>query len=530
MRDTHQFETGDRLHERYEIRETLGSGGFGMVYRAFDTVIKRPVAIKVLDVRHTHSHDEEKSTRVLDRFLREAQVAARIRHQCIVEIHDFGVFEEEENPYIIMEFLEGADLGEELLENGPLDPSRLFPLFVDVLEGLGEAHAEGIVHKDLKPANLFLSQRATRRETLKIVDFGIAHVNAPTEERITTTGAVCGTPQYLAPEYIRDQQVSPALDIYQMGLILVEGLTAKPVVNSSNLFQAALMHVDRKFCIPPSLLEGAFGEVIKRATAFEPDDRFESAESFADALASIDPETVQIPEVKTLSSEATVSPVADTIPWSKADEGDGDATFETAPTEKEQTTDRELRDDDQVGEESSEEPPEEESEEPASISDSVIEIAVAAASNRWTHGVVFLAVGLIIGAVVFASLSSTDSTASTERLAEEQPPAPMAQPEPESALETTPTVDESEPDMASFEESDESDETDEDTVVAPEEEPEDDVQVGSPEDREDAEEDRAAITSEPAEEPVKQSEPVEEPEREEDPEAQEDSDPFRLAP
>ena len=179
MSDSHRFEKGDRLHDRYEIEGKLGSGGFAVVYSAFDTVIKRKVAIKVLNARRLGG-DEEQVERVLDRFLREAQVAARIRHGSIVEIHDFGVLGETEHPYIIMELLRGADLGEELLENGPMEPPRLFPLFVDVLDALGEAHVEGVVHKDLKPANLYLSERGTRRETMKIVDFGIAHVNAPT--------------------------------------------------------------------------------------------------------------------------------------------------------------------------------------------------------------------------------------------------------------------------------------------------------------------------------------------------------------
>ncbi len=391
-----------------------------MVYSAFDTVIKRKVAIKVLNARRLGG-DEEQVERVLDRFLREAQVAARIRHGSIVEIHDFGVLGETEHPYIIMELLRGADLGEELLENGPMEPPRLFPLFVDVLDALGEAHVEGVVHKDLKPANLYLSERGTRRETMKIVDFGIAHVNAPTEERITTTGSVSGTPQYLAPEYIQDQSVTPAMDIYQMGLILVEGLTAEPVVQASNLFQAALMHVDQDFFIPPELLEGDFGEIVRRATALEPEDRFKSTEAFADALAALDPASVQVPKFDPPTRESPISPVAETIPWQERNDSSDD-DIETAPTiDKPAPADGDDKPDEQVDEEPEDRKAKEvtaDVKEGDSFSDSALELAIATVSNRRAQGVVAAVVLFLLGAgsfAVFSSGSSGESLESEER-------------------------------------------------------------------------------------------------------------------
>ena len=317
MSNTERLATGAVLHDRYEIRETLGAGGFAVVYAAFDRVIERDVAIKVLNSEHLAGSDR-KRRKMLDRFLREARVAARIRHSSIIEIYDFGVLGDDGHPYIIMEFLEGHDLGEELIEHGPMEPSRLFPLFIDALDALDKAHAEGVVHKDLKPANLFLEERSTRNETLKIVDFGIAHVQGQTEDRITKTGAVSGTPQYLAPEYIEDQTAEAAMDIYQMGLILVEALVGTPVIETSNLFQAAIKHVEGDVEIPRPILDTPVGDVVEKATAHNPAGRFATAEDFADALASIDPKSVTLPE------SALTKPTAGDQP--RDSQADDDAT------------------------------------------------------------------------------------------------------------------------------------------------------------------------------------------------------------
>ncbi len=307
-----QLEEGLVLHGRYEILHQLGAGGFAVVYAAFDQTIERQVALKVLNIQHMAGTDDE-TDHILERFLREAQVAARIRHPSIVEIYDFGVLEDEDQPYIIMEFLEGTDLEEEITDNGPVSADRLFPLFCGALDALGEAHSEGVIHKDLKPANLFLSEPGTRKEALKVVDFGIAHVNAPDKERMTKTGLMSGTPQYLPPEYIESQSVTPEMDIYQMGLILIEALSGEAVVQESSPYQAAFKHMHRDLIIPPELLQGELGQLLDKALAFKPEDRFGSAEEFSDALAAIDAST--IPTITTGGTPqvaSPLSPVADT--------------------------------------------------------------------------------------------------------------------------------------------------------------------------------------------------------------------------
>ena len=283
------LEVGYVLQGRYEIREELGSGGFAVVYSAFDSTIERQVAIKVLNLKLL-KRGEEETEQIRRRFLREAKLAARINHPSIVEIYDYGLLDDQNRPYIIMEFLEGDDLEKILEEEGAMDPRRLIPLYCDALHALDAAHQAGIIHKDLKPANLFFAERGGRRERLKVVDFGIAHIDAPGEDRITTTGTMTGTPQYMPPEYLEEQEVSPRIDIYQMGLILVEALCGVAVVEDSTPYQVAIAHMRREFRVPEAILESPLGEIFEKSTASDPDERYARAEEFARCLESVDDE------------------------------------------------------------------------------------------------------------------------------------------------------------------------------------------------------------------------------------------------
>ena len=319
---------GDVLQDRYVIRGVLGAGGFAVVYEGHDETIDRPVAVKVLNL-HMALGSSDQTRQVLDRFRREARLAARIRHPSIIEIYDYGVLEPGDHPYMVMEFLEGSDLEHELIENGPMEPARLFPLFCDALDALDEAHDEGVIHKDLKPANLFLSRPGTRKERMKLVDFGIAHANSPGEKRMTKTGLMTGTPQYLSPEYVEEQKVGPAMDIYQMGLILVEALTGRPCVDDSSPFQAAFKHVQRDLDIPKQLLKGEFGDILDRALAYDPEDRYTRASDFADALAAIDPGSIPSIELSDAPrSPGPVSPVPDTDAFVGQNEPDSSNAFD----------------------------------------------------------------------------------------------------------------------------------------------------------------------------------------------------------
>lgn len=276
---------GTRLEDRYAVEGVIGEGGFATVYNARDELIDRPVAIKVLSMSRVDDDDVE---RALQRFLREARLAARISHPSIVDIYDFGRLDSIGAPFIVMEFLDGDNLYNQIYGTGPLSPSWLVPNYCDILDALGEAHLENVVHKDLKPGNIYLHHPGTRREVWKLVDFGVAHIDTPSGARITQTGFLSGTPQYLPPEYIQKQEVSPQMDVYQMALTFIEALCGEPVVGDRKPFKAAMRHVEGNLEIPDELTRGTLGDVLGRALAPAPSDRFESALQFADALASVD--------------------------------------------------------------------------------------------------------------------------------------------------------------------------------------------------------------------------------------------------
>jgi eukaryotic-like serine/threonine-protein kinase len=287
-----ELREGTNVAERYEIVRHLGTGGFAQVFEAFDSNIERPVAIKFLNL-HTTQTNPDASDNILARFKREAKLAARIQHPNVVNIFDFGTIGRNRDvPYIVMELLSGHDLEVQIFERGPMEPSRALPLFVHCLEALGEAHEMGIVHKDLKPSNLFLSNPGERTESLRIVDFGIAHLHDAREGRLTATGEILGTPQYLSPEYIESQLVTPAFDVYQMALILVEMLTGSPVVDENHPLRCVKVHSLGELDLPSPLLESPLGPVVAQALHINHEERFSDANAFADALSQVDPQMV----------------------------------------------------------------------------------------------------------------------------------------------------------------------------------------------------------------------------------------------
>ena len=272
-----QFQPGYVIDKRYRILGFLGAGGFASVYRAMHEGMQREVAIKVME-----KCDDES---FIERFKREATLAGSIQNPCIVTIYDCGVIEETGQLYTAMELLHGHDLEEELMERGPLSPHRMYTLIRPVLDALGEGHAQGIVHKDLKPANLFLNDPGGDREYLKVLDFGVARKT--TDQKLTTTGQMMGTVLYLAPEYINNSQnVSPAIDVYQMALIISELLTGKPCVEGET-YSILMKHCMGEIQLADFLREGPAAEVFARATCVRPEKRYQNCTEFGEALESI---------------------------------------------------------------------------------------------------------------------------------------------------------------------------------------------------------------------------------------------------
>lgn len=281
------------INERFEVTRLLGEGGFAVVFEGVDLNLERRVAIKILHGALSDTdHDSDKGRRLLERFKNEAKLAASIDHPCVVKIYDSGEIEEFGDLFMVMEFLEGCSLQELIEERGALDPRDFFDLFQAMLVGLGLAHEKGIVHKDLKPENIFVRRPDSPHTSFCLVDFGIAHMERTGNARATRDGEFFGTPSYMAPEYVTDKRVSAALDVYQIGLILIECLTGQPLVVHEDPLATLLIHVNRTFDIPPALLASPLGPILERATAHDHNERYQDAMEFAQALRGIDPASI----------------------------------------------------------------------------------------------------------------------------------------------------------------------------------------------------------------------------------------------
>ncbi|MDQ4025637.1 MAG: serine/threonine protein kinase [Actinomycetota bacterium] len=205
------------IASRYSLEEPLGSGGMGTVWRATDTLLQRPVAVKEVQVPVTVPEGERALTR--SRVLREARAAARISHPGAVTV--FDVVEEDGRPYIVMELVAAPTLEEVVRRDGPLDETRAARIGLEVLGALEAAHAQGIVHRDVKPGNVMLPPGGHA----KLADFGIASVKG--DPKLTATGLVLGSPSYMAPEQAREDVTGPASDLWSLGATLyfaVEGV------------------------------------------------------------------------------------------------------------------------------------------------------------------------------------------------------------------------------------------------------------------------------------------------------------------
>ncbi len=199
----------------HEVLEVLGRGGFGIVVRAFDESLRRMVAIKVLDPRLASNSPARK------RFLREARAAARIRHGNVVQIY---AVEERPLPYLVMEYVPGQTLQQKHEQSGPLDVADVLRIGAQVARGLAAAHEEGLVHRDIKPANILLVNSAD--QNVKITDFGVAR--AADDASLTRSGAIVGTPQYMAPEQAKSGPLDPRTDLFSLGSVLYTMVSGRP--------------------------------------------------------------------------------------------------------------------------------------------------------------------------------------------------------------------------------------------------------------------------------------------------------------
>jgi serine/threonine-protein kinase len=280
--DRDELRPNDRIGDRYRVVGKLGAGGMGTVYEAVQEGLGRHVAVKVL--RGAYAEDAEAITR----FQREAHAAASLGHPNIVAVTDFGVHEGV--PFMVMERLEGAPLSRVIASERALSPTRAAWIASQALSALAAAHRAGIVHRDIKPDNVFLTEVSGVRDVVKVLDFGVARcTDAQGASNLTATGAVLGTPAYMSPEQARGRVVDARTDLYAVGVLLYEMLSGRQPFQASN-YHALLFAVLEE--TPPSLaslrpdLDPALVAVIERAMAKSSDARFQTADALRDALSS----------------------------------------------------------------------------------------------------------------------------------------------------------------------------------------------------------------------------------------------------
>jgi hypothetical protein len=271
------LEAHPRRIGRYEVLAELGRGAMGVVYRARDPQIDRVVAIKTL--RPDLGLPGDAFAELTRRFYQEATAAGRLSHPNIVAIHD--VLDLEGAPYIVMECLEGRTLADLVAAEGPLDPPRAVRLFAQVCDALHYAHARGVVHRDIKPGNIVV----TPGDVAKVTDFGIARVTGST---VTQTGAVLGTPAYMAPEQLRGRVPDGRSDLFAVGVSLYEALAGANPFQAEEL--AAVLYrvvheapaplAQQNPRVPPGL-----AAAVERAMAKAPEQRYPTAGELGQALA-----------------------------------------------------------------------------------------------------------------------------------------------------------------------------------------------------------------------------------------------------
>lgn len=275
---------GEVVEGRYKIQSVIGQGSAGTVYKAVQELIGREVAIKVL---HDYLVSDEE---FIKRFRQEAKASSRLSHPNIITIYDFGVIPQGNRPYIAMDLLVGTPLSDLLAQEERLPYKEAIPIFTQVASALGEAHREGVVHRDVKPENIVLVERSGQKLFPMMVDFGIARIVEESDAaKITRTGTVCGSPTYMSPEQCTSSKVDNRSDIYSLAVVIYETLTGEVPFHSEELVRVMAMHLSD----PPTPLNqvkpglrfpDALEEVVYKALAKSPDQRYQTMDEFAEAL------------------------------------------------------------------------------------------------------------------------------------------------------------------------------------------------------------------------------------------------------
>jgi hypothetical protein len=281
---------GTVIADRYHVEKRLGEGGMGAVYLARHIVLEKQVALKILHGEFSGRKD------LVERFLHEAKAAARIRHEHVIDISDFGQTATG-NPFFCMEVLFGNDLAQALRDEGQLAWPRIKSVFLQTCSALQAAHEKGIIHRDLKPENIFLIERLGHPDFVKVLDFGIAKLTELEEsgKRLTKTGMVFGTPEYMSPEQARGDKTDHRVDVYAMGCILFQLVSGDVPFRAETFMGVLTRHLFEP--VPPvphrADIPAGLEAVVQRALDKDRDKRYPTMNDLAYAVEALD----QVPGV-----------------------------------------------------------------------------------------------------------------------------------------------------------------------------------------------------------------------------------------
>ncbi|MFA5625241.1 MAG: serine/threonine-protein kinase [Bradymonadales bacterium] len=305
---------GDIFLKKYEILSLIGEGAFGRVYRAKDTKLERDAALKIIDATHSS----------MERFINEVEGIKKLEHPNIVKLYDYEVLPDG-SPCLVMEFVNGRELGDILSREGPFSLLRIAEISLQILDALVETHAYGIVHCDLKPENILISKVGAREDFVKLLDFGVASILSSQGQLESSKRPLMGTPQYMAPEQIRRDNLGPWTDIYSLGLIMIELATGKFTVDDPDIKVILQKQLYEPIQLPIELARTDLGLIISNAVEKEASKRYQSAREMFDDIQHALVESGRSPQWGKLDDNSSSSRVAHIGAKRIEDIGDGDS-------------------------------------------------------------------------------------------------------------------------------------------------------------------------------------------------------------
>jgi serine/threonine-protein kinase len=266
------------LLNRYRVVQHIGRGGFGAIYLVEDTAVQDRIIFKILN---SHLSEDEGAIR---RFVQELKLTRKITHRNVIRIYD--LIDLGGAHAVSMEYFPGRDLGKVLTEAGKLDPWRSLGILAQACDGLAAAHEAGVVHRDIKPGNILVGVD----DEVKIVDFGLAWAEQRVGSRLTKSGLLIGTPEYMAPEQIRGEEADHRVDVYGLGIVLYEMITGRPPFTAETPVKILFQHLEGEARPMSELSEGVPPEIealTAAAMAREPDERIGSAVELGERIRDL---------------------------------------------------------------------------------------------------------------------------------------------------------------------------------------------------------------------------------------------------